>query len=128
MQSRSLRSLLFALVLCFQCAVFQASAHGEAEPRFGGIVKAAQDISFELVADAPGGAQVWLDDHGELMPTTGISGKLTIVNPSGRKETALHSDGEKLTAPDATPVSGDRAILVVVLPSGQTISVRYAIE
>jgi len=128
MQSHSLRSILFAVVLSLQCVAFQASAHGEAEPRFGGIVKAAQDISFELVANAPGGAQVWLDDHGELMPTTGITGKLTIVNPSGRKETALHSDGEKLTAPDAIPVSGDRAILVVVLPSGQTISVRYAIE
>ncbi len=105
-----------------------ASAHGEAKPRFGGVVKAAQEISFELVYAAPGGAQVYMDDHGNLMSTQGITGKLTVIGKDGgKKEAALTTDGKKLTAPGANPVSGDRAILVVVLPSAQTISVRYLI-
>lgn len=121
-----LAALLLGVALQFGL-IASALAHGEAKARFGGIVKAAQEISFELVPAAPGGAQVYLDDHGELMPTTGITGKLTIVGKGGRKEAKLSADGKKLTAAGASPVSGDRVVLVVVLPSQQTISVRYAI-
>lgn len=130
MRIASFKSLFATLVLGIGLNLgFAASAlaHGEAEPRFGGIVKAAQEISFELVAAAPGGAQIYMDDHGSLMSTTGITGKLTIVSKSGRKEVTLAADGKKLVAAGATPVSGDRVVVVVVLPSQQTISVRYAI-
>lgn len=131
MRHRSPFFLLAALLLGtgFQLGVaMPAQAHGEAKARFGGIVKAAQEISFELVSAAPGGAQVYMDDHGELMSTKGITGKMTVISKSGgKKEAVLTTDGKKLTAAGATPVSGDRVILVVVLPSAQTISVRYAI-
>ena len=123
---RSLWVRVLAVALGLSAAAV-ALAHGEAEARFGGIVKAAQEISFELVAGAEGGAQIYMDDHGELMPTTGVTGKLTIVGKSGRKEAALKSDGKKLVAAGANPASGDRVVVVVVLPSQQTISVRYAI-
>ena len=118
------RFLGVALGLSLSAAVL---AHGEAEPRFGGIVKAAQDVSFELVAAAQGGTQVYLDDHGELMSTTGITGKLIIVGKDGRKDVELKADGEKLTALGARPKSGDNVVVVVVLPSQKTISVRYVI-
>ncbi len=131
MRIRSLRSLSVKLVAVAAMSLAFAPlalAHGEAKPRFGGIVKAAQEISFELVADAKGGAEVYMDDHGNLMPTTGVSGKLAVIGKSGdKKETPLTSDGKKLVASGASPASGDRVILVVVLPSQQTISVRYAI-
>lgn len=130
MRHRSPFFLLAALLLgvAFQFGLAaSALAHGEAKPRFGGIVKAAQEISFELVSAAPGGAQVYMDDHGNLMSTKGITGKMTIVGKSGKKEAALTTDGKKLTAAGLKPASGDRVILVVVLPSAQTISVRYAI-
>ena len=131
MSHRSTLFLLAALLLGtgFQfCAAVPAQAHGEAKARFGGIVKAAQEISFELVSAAPGGAQIYMDDHGDLMSTTGITGKLTVIGKSSeKKETTLSTDGKKLTAAGATPVSGDRVILIVVLASQQTISVRYAI-
>lgn len=123
---RSLRARTLAAALGLSLAA-AALAHGEAKPRFGGIVKAAQEISFELVPAADGGAQIYMDDHGELMPTTGITGKFTIVGKDGRKEAALKADGEKLVAEGANPASGDRVVVVVVLPSQQTISVRYAI-
>ncbi|WP_162314571.1 hypothetical protein [Pseudoxanthomonas yeongjuensis] len=131
MRHRSPFFLVAALLLGagFQfSAAMPAQAHGEAKARFGGIVKAAQEISFELVSAAPGGAQVYMDDHGELMSTTGITGKMTVIGKSGgKKEAVLTTDGKKLSAAGATPVSGDRVILVVVLPTAQTISVRYAI-
>ncbi len=131
MRHRSPFFLLAALLLgaAFQLGLAaSALAHGEAKPRFGGIVKAAQEISFELVSAAPGGAQVYLDDHGNLMPTKGITGKMTVIGKDGgKKEAALTTDGKKLTAAGLKPAAGDRVILVVVLPSAQTISVRYAI-
>ena len=102
-------------------------AHGEAAARFGGIVKASQDISFELVAAAKGGAEVYLDDHGELMVTTGITGKMTVIGKEGRKEAPLVADGKRLSASGLNPASGDRVVVVVTLPSQQTISVRYAV-
>lgn len=118
------RILAIALGVSLSAA---ALAHGEAKPRFGGIVKAAQDVSFELVPAAEGGAQIYLDDHGELMSTTGITGKLTIVGTSGRKDVELTADGKKLAAAGARPQSGDNVVVVVVLPSRKTISVRYVI-
>lgn len=131
MRHRSPFFLVAALLLGagFQFgAAAPAQAHGEAQARFGGIVKAAQEISFELVPTAAGGAQVYMDDHGSLMSTQGITGKMTVISKSGsKKEANLTTDGKKLTAAGAAPVSGDRVILVVVLPSAQTISVRYAI-
>ena len=130
MRIRSYSSMwtsLVAGVLLSLALVWTALAHGEAKPRFGGIVKAAQEISFELVPAASGGAQIYMDDHGSLMPTKGITGKLTIVGKGGRKEAPLVAGGEKLTAKGVNPVSGDRVVVVVVLPSQQTISVRYAI-
>ena len=123
---RSARARLLAVALGLSLSAV-AWAHGEAQARFGGIVKAAQEISFELVPAAAGGAEVYLDDHGDLMPTTGITGKLTVVGKSGRKEAALEADGKKLVAPGVNPAAGDKVVLVVVLPSQQTISVRYAI-
>ncbi len=130
MRIRSFSSLwtsLAAAALLSLALVSTALAHGEAKARFGGIVKAAQEISFELVPGASGGAQIYMDDHGSLMPTKGITGKLTIVGKDGRKEAPLVAEGDKLTAKGANPVSGDRVVVVVVLPSQQTISVRYAI-
>lgn len=130
MRNRSFPSFLVGLLVVAALGlsiVSTAFAHGEAKPRFGGIVKAAQEISFELVSGASGGAQIYMDDHGELMPTTGITGKLTVIGKASRKEAALKADGKKLTAAGLNPGPGDRVVVVVVLPSQQTISVRYAI-
>jgi hypothetical protein len=130
MRKRSIHSLWTALVgavLVSLLLVTVASAHGEAKPRFGGIVKEAQEISFELVAGASGGAQVYMDDHGGLMSTTGITGKLTVIGKSGRQEAPLVADGKKLVAAGVNPGKGDRVVVLVVLPSKQAISVRYAI-
>ncbi len=130
MRTRSFSSLWAAWTAVALLGLMVASnalAHGEAKPRHGGIVKAAQEISFELVSGAAGGAQIYMDDHGSLMQTKGITGKLTIVGKDGRKEVPLVAEGERLTAKGATPVSGDRVVVVVVLPSQQTVSVRYAI-
>ena len=123
---RFLTTLLMAAGL--QLGVASAAlAHGDAPARFGGIVKSSQEISFELVSATAGGAEVYMDDHGELMNTTGITGKLTVIAAGGKKEAAVTADGKKLVAPGINPVSGDRVVLVVTLPSQKTVSVRYAI-
>jgi hypothetical protein len=123
---RFLLSLLVAAGLQLGLASL-ALAHGDAPARFGGIVKSSQEISFELVAGANGGAQIHMDDHGDLMDTTGITGKLTVIGAAGKKEAALAADGKKLVATGLNPASGDRVVVVVTLPSQKTVSVRYAI-
>lgn len=101
-------------------------AHGDGKPKHGGIVKSANDLSFELVS-APAGAEVYIEDHGKTLPTTGITGKLVVLGKSGKSETAVKAGGDKLSAPGAKLASGDKVVLVVTLPNQQVSSVRFAV-
>lgn len=130
MRTSPLKSILIALLvgagLCL-AASMPALAHGDGEPRHGGIVKSANDLSFELVTTAAEGAEIYIDDHGDIMPAAGITGKLTVLGKSGKSETAVKPSGDKLVAPGAKLVSGDKAVLVLTLPTQKTASVRFAI-
>ncbi|WP_454831830.1 hypothetical protein [Pseudoxanthomonas wuyuanensis] len=130
MPANPLKSFFTALLvgagLCL-AASLPALAHGDGEPRHGGIVKSANDLSFELVTAAAEGAEIYIDDHGETLPTAGITGKLTVLGKAGKSETAVKPSGGKLVAAGTKLVSGDKAVLVLTLPTQQTVSVRFAI-
>ena len=61
MKMKHLISVASLVICCL--SVNSALAHGDAKPQHGGILQVANDLSFELVAQADG-ATIYLMDHG----------------------------------------------------------------
>ena len=115
-----------ALAVVFGAAP-PALAHGVAEPRHGGVVQAAGDLSFELVASAEG-AQIFVDDHGKALAPTGFGGRLTVLHGGQSREVALQVAGARLLAPGLALAPGARAVAVVTTPRNQTLTMRFVVR
>lgn len=104
----------------------QAYAHG-AKPKHGGIVQSAGDLAFELVSK-DGKAVIYVDDHGQELPTAGASGKLTVL--AGTKKTELDlvagENNTLVTTSDVKLVPGTKAIAAITFAGKEPISVRFS--
>lgn len=100
-------------------------AHGDSAPQHGGIVKSANDLSFELVAET-GGAALYIDDHGAPFDTAGASGKLTVLAGSDKTAVDLKpAGGNKLLAAGASLPAGAKVVAVITTAQNKTASVRF---
>jgi len=105
-----------------------AWAHGDEKARHGGLVQIAGETKFELVT-LPEGAEVYLDDHGETIPTGKLSGKLTVLSGSAKSEAKLEpAAGDKLVAKGVKLVKGDKVIALVTLADKSTASARFVVK
>lgn len=123
------RNLFTALVIAASTMVGQtALAHGGAKPQHGGVVQLANDISFELVAEADG-ATLYLQDHGKPMASAGLAGKLTVLVGSQKAEAELKPAGDnKLRASGVKLSPGAKVVAVVNSASGKATTVRFTIK
>jgi hypothetical protein len=123
------KQLIQIAVLSLGAASFSpAFAHGAGEPQHGGVVQVAKDVSFELVAEADG-ATIYLVDHDEPMASTGISGKLTVLQGSKKTEVDVKAAGEnKLRATGAKIARGDKVVAVLNNVEGKTVTVRFTVK
>ena len=118
------RALLGAALLLGLAPAVQA--HGDGSAKHGGIVKAANDLSFEL-APAAAGATVYIEDHGEPLAAAGFSGKLTLLRGGQKIEKELQpGPANALVAAGLQLAAGDRAVVVVITPQKRTVAVRFA--
>ena len=104
-----------------------ALAHSGAEPKHGGTVQAASDLSFELVAQ-PGGAAIYVEDHGKPMPLTGVTGRLTVLNGSDRTEADLTPAGDRLEARGVKLASGSKVVAALRTAKQKAITVRFTVK
>jgi hypothetical protein len=105
-----------------------AQAHGTPKPRHGGIVQVANDLTFELVADAEG-ATLHLMDHEQALPAQGITGKLTVLQGAQKTELALREAGEnRLRVTGVRLGKGDKVVAVLNNVRGRTLTVRYTLR
>jgi hypothetical protein len=105
-----------------------ALAHGEAKARHGGVVQMASDIAFEL-AQTPEGAVLFLEDHGQPMPTQGAFGKLIVLKGSERTDAELVAGGDnRLVAQGITLASGAKAVALVTLTGKKSVTVRFQLK
>ncbi len=120
---------LFTAILA--AAVLSAGAafgHGDDKSRHGGQVQMAGEIKFELVARGDA-AELYLDDHGQTMPTGKLSGKLTVLSGSNKSEAKLEPAGnDKLVAKGVKLSKGDKVIALVRLEDQSTSSARFVIK
>ncbi len=127
---KTTKRLLAALLLAAAglISATPALAHGDGKPKHGGVVQSASDLNFELVAD-DSGATLYLEDHDQPLPSTGFSGKLTVLQAGVKTEAALQPGGaNKLSAPGLKLAAGAKAVAVVVTPQNQTIAVRFTVH
>ncbi|HET7091397.1 MAG TPA: hypothetical protein VFL17_22420 [Anaerolineae bacterium] len=124
--SRTIAKIVF--ILASALAIATAHAHGDAPAKHGGIVKVANDITFELVVK-PDAAELYLDDHGAALATAGMRGKLTVLNGTEKSEVDLKPAGDnRLEAKGVKIDPGAKVIAAVSSADGKsTMSVRFAI-
>ena len=104
-----------------------ASAHTD-KPKHGGVVQAASDLSFELVAKGDV-ATIYVEDHGKPFATAGMSGKLTVLNGTEKSEAELKPAGDnRLEAQGVKLVKGSKAVASLSTPKKKTVNVRFALK
>lgn len=123
---RSSMAALLGLVLA-GAGPGPALAHGDVKPRHGGTVQVANDLVFELVAQ-PGGAAIYVDDHGKPMPLTGVTGRLTVLNGSDKSEADLTAAGDRLEAKGVRLASGAKVVAALRTPAQKAITVRFTVK
>ena len=104
-----------------------AQADGVAKAKYGGVVQKANDITYELVAQADGAA-IYVDDHGKPVAVTGASGKLTVLDGSTKSEAELKPVGDKLEAKGIKLAPGSKVVAAVTTADKKTVSVRFTMK
>lgn len=102
-------------------------AHGGAVAKHGGIVQMASDLSFELVAGQEG-AVIYIEDHGQPLAPTGMTGKLTILSGSEKTEAPLAVAGDKVEAKGVKLVKGDKVVANLKTAQQKSITVRFTVK
>lgn len=123
-----MKSLLTALLAAAAFAAAPAWSHGDEKARHGGLVQISGEVKFELVAKGDS-AEVYLDDHGETIPTAKVTGKLTVLGAAGKSEAKLEPEGnDKLVAKGVKLAKGDKVIALVTLADKSTSSARFVVK
>ena len=123
-----MKRLLTTILATAALSAGLAFAHGDEKARHGGLVQISGETKFELVAH-PDGAEVYLDDHGETIPTAKLSGKLTVLSGAAKSEAKLEpAAGDKLVAKGVKLAKGDKVIAVVTLADKTNASARFVVK
>ena len=124
-----MKHLISVASLVISClSVNPALAHGDAKPQHGGILQVANDLSFELVAQADG-ATIYLMDHGKPMASKGITGKLTVLQGSNKIEADIKEAGDNtLRVLGVKLGKGDKLVAALSNIGGKSMTVRFAIK
>lgn len=116
--------LIAALIAIASIGV--ANAHGGSKPKHGGIVAVASDLSFELVAGADE-ASIYIEDHGQAMAPTGMSGKLTVLANGASSDATLAVSGDRLVA-KVKLSKGAKVVASLTTAAGKPLTVRFTIK
>ncbi len=122
-----MKTLLLKIFLtAFASLTFNApvSAHGDTEPKHGGVVKIEHEMIFELVR-GESSASIYLRDHGKPYPTEKVTGNI-IVLAGGQKSDAklTPAGGNKMTADIKIP-DGAKVLVKVKENAHHSVTVRF---
>ena len=126
MKMKYLISVASLVISCL--SVNPVLAHGDAKPQHGGILQVANDLSFELVAQADG-ATIYLMDHGKPLASKGITGKLTVLQGSNKIEADIKEAGDNtLRVLGVKLGKGDKLVAALSNIRGKSMTVRFTIK
>ncbi|MBL8513736.1 MAG: hypothetical protein JNJ55_07070 [Betaproteobacteria bacterium] len=115
----------------FVHAAFAGDSHVKGDhhsPKYGGVVREAGVVQYELVAK-PDAIALFIEDHGKKVDVSGASAKLTLLNGKEKSEVVLTpAGGNKLEAKGSFRVSGGtRVVAVVTLAGKPALSMRFVV-
>jgi hypothetical protein len=97
-----------------------AFAHGAAMANHGGIVQTVGETWLELVVVGDK-VELYLQDDGDDMPTSEITGKVTVVRGASKAEFMLKPAGDnKLEAKAPGVVKGSKVLALLTLADKKT--------
>ena len=117
----------FAAAIALASMMSSAFPHGEPKAQHGGVVAAANDLFFELVAQGDR-TTLYLFDHDKPLSTQGFSGKLTVLVGSAKSDAELKPAGEnRLDARLAAP-KGAKVVAILSASGRKPITVRFTLK
>jgi uncharacterized cupredoxin-like copper-binding protein len=119
----------FIALTCFLSLPAIVQAHGDVEPKHGGVVAVVKDIDYELVAKSEI-ITIYIEDHGKSVDTKNAKAKLTMLTGAHKSEVNLTPAGEnKLEAKGKFDViDGTKVIAIITLEGKPASSVRFEIK
>jgi hypothetical protein len=107
--------------------VFAAGNHAH-DPAHGGIVAAAKEADYELVAQADV-LQLYVSDHGKARDLSRASAKLTLLAGKDKQEAQLLPAGDRLEARGAFKVAPGTKVVAVVTDGGKALgTARFTLK
>ena len=98
------------------------------EPAHGGIVAAAKEADYELVARADV-LQLYVSDHGKARDLSKASARLTLLSGKEKHEAQLLPAGDKLEARGAFKLAPGTKVVAVVIDGGKTLgTARFTLK
>ena len=98
------------------------------DPTHGGIVAAAKEADYELVARADV-LQLYVSDHGKARDLSKASARLTLLSGKEKHEAQLLPAGDKLEARGAFKVAPGTKVVAVVIDGGKTLgTARFTLK
>lgn len=123
-----MKKLALILSAALAALSFNAFAHGDAKPLYGGTVQVAADVHYELVRQAKGVA-IYVVDHGKPADASKLSGKLTVLQGAQKTEDELKPvGGNKLEALNVSVAPGSRLVATLKDAAGKTVAVRFSVK
>ena len=104
-------------------------AHGDVEPKHGGVVAIVKDIDYELVAK-PDTVTIYVEDHGKSVDTKAAIAKVTTLTGSQKSEVNLTPAGDnKLEARGKFDAKDGTKVIAIITFAGKPAStVRFEIK
>jgi len=98
------------------------------EPAHGGVVAAAKEADYELVAKADR-LQLYVSDHGKARDLSRASARLTLLSGKDKQEAMLHPAGDKLEATGAFQIAPGTKVVAVVTDGGKVLgTARFTLK
>ena len=123
------QQLVMLLVMVGAMALLspQALSHSDAKPQYGGVVHSKYDLNFELVREPDDSVSLYLDDHGEPVATTDITGQIMVLAGGKKSEATLTAAGTgKLVASAVQIPDGAKIVVTLTDKNQQVMTVRYS--
>lgn len=104
-------------------------AHGDVEPKHGGVVSVVKDIEYELVTKSDS-MSIYIEDHGKPVDTKAAIAKVTMLTGSNKTEANLTPAGvNKLEAKGKFDIKdGTKVISIVTLKGKPATTVRFEMK
>jgi hypothetical protein len=122
-----MNKLLQKLVLCGAAlAMGNAYSHGTPIPSHGGVIQAVGETWLELVVKN-GKIELYLEDDGDPMPSSGVSGTVSVAGKPG--ELALSPAGDNKLEAKGAVAPGARLTTKLLLADKKTrVAATFALK